>query len=127
MLKRISKVNDIKITDVSISSVFQVGDADHLVPRSRALAVQREFEYFYGDEGNFDLFPIFTMELPHLPVSEPVNVQRRNESAFIKVNSIKITSVAASGITQIGSNRGIDADVRVKHIRQLLDGQRQDV
>ncbi|UCZ51456.1 spore germination protein GerPE [Bacillus shivajii] len=124
MEKRMSIVHNLNVIDVTSSSILQIGDAKFITPFSRAIAVQREIETFYGAEGNFDLFPIFKMEIPQPSVVESINIQRKNETPFIKVRSIHITSVAASSVCQIGSNRLIDAESRVKHIRQLLGEER---
>jgi spore germination protein PE len=120
MLKRTSIVNHTKVINVSLSSVFQIGDSAQITPRSRALAVQRQLQLFYGNEGNFEQFPIFTIELPKPNWQENITIGRYNPSPFIKVNRINITSVAAASIYHIGSTNYVDSESRVKHIRQLL-------
>lgn len=112
-------VNHTSVTDVSLSSVFLIGDASQVTPRSRALAVQRQFQLFFTNEGNFEEFSIFTMAIPKPKMDTNLTTNRYNLSSFIKVDHIDVTSVAASSIYQIGSNNYIDAESRVKHIRQL--------
>ncbi|WP_209124638.1 spore germination protein GerPE [Alkalihalobacillus sp. BA299] len=120
MQKRISHVDFVNVTDVSTSSILQVGDSYRITPRSRALAVQRQIEFFYGDEGNFDVYPIFQIDIPKPVVTEPIRITRTNENPFIRVNNIKLIGAAASSVVHIGSNSMIDAETRVKHIRQFV-------
>lgn len=119
MIKRTSIVRHTKVISVGLSSVFQIGDATQITPRSQALAVQRQVQLFYGNEGNFEEFPIFKMGIPKPSMDMPITINRYNVSPFIKVDKIHVTSVSASGIYQIGSNNFIDAESRVKHIRQI--------
>ncbi|MGJ9383421.1 spore germination protein GerPE [Salipaludibacillus sp. CF4.18] len=127
MFKRTSVVNKVHVTDVSLNSVFEIGDSWSIKPRSNALAVQREFERFYGDEGDFDAYPIFTIPLPKTLISEHINFTRVNDSSSIYVNKIDITSASASGVLHIGSTKVIDAESRVKHIRQLQGDPNSDI
>ncbi len=120
MTRRTSMVNYTKVINVSLSSIFHIGDSAQITPRARALAVQRQLQLFYANEGNFSQFPIFTMELPKPTVQETVTINRYNPSAFIKVNRINVTSVAAASVYQIGSTNFIESESRVKHIRQIL-------
>ncbi|WP_257008256.1 spore germination protein GerPE [Bacillus sp. FJAT-45350] len=119
MSKRVSMVNNIKVTNVSSSSVFQVGDSNKVSPRSRALAVQRQVELFFSDEGNFEMFPLFTRPIPKMSFFEPISINRYNDSRFINVKNINIISAASSGVLHIGSTNDIHAEARIKHIRQL--------
>ncbi|MDT8860285.1 spore germination protein GerPE [Alkalihalobacillus sp. MEB130] len=119
MSKRISVVNLVEVEVITFSSVFEVGDAEEITPRHRAIAVQREKELFYGREGNFNQFPLFSRVIPKPQMNGNLTISRRNESHFIKVHNVDITSISAASIAQIGSNRLIDAEARVKHIRQL--------
>lgn len=121
MFKRTSNVKNINVTNVSFSSVFEIGDSCHITPRSKVFAVQREYELFYSDEGNLKTYPIFTMPLPKPMSDESVNFMKYNESFAINVNNIDIIAVSGSGVLHIGSTKTIDSESRTKHIRQLLD------
>ncbi|MGO4886740.1 spore germination protein GerPE [Anaerobacillus sp. MEB173] len=124
MTKRISNVKNIKIIDLSFSSIFQVGDSVQLTPHSNALAVQRTISEFYGNEGNLQHFPLFTRNIPIPIIDERLSIQRRNECSFINVNNVKIITTSGSSVVHIGSTKKIDAEARVKHIRQLVDDTR---
>ncbi|WP_280771966.1 spore germination protein GerPE [Salipaludibacillus daqingensis] len=119
MYKRTSVVKNIDVINVSNNSVFEIGDSRFMKPRTKVLAVQREYELFYGDEGNFKYYPIFTDPIPKPVVDESVHVVKYNQTSAIKVNNIDITTLSGSGISHIGSTKTIDAESRIKHIRQL--------
>ncbi|GIP33776.1 spore germination protein GerPE [Paenibacillus sp. J2TS4] len=121
---RISVVGLLRAKDIEFSSIVQIGDSLRLTPESLIFAVQRNRTFYYGREGEDLDYPIFRDPIPSPPRREPVNVRFINESPFIKVGAIDIQGVSVSGIVQIGSNQGIDAESRVKHIRQfILEGK----
>lgn len=117
--KRTSVVNEAHINSIGTSSVFEIGDCTHIHALSRALAVQREREYFFGNEGHFADYDIFSQDIPFLPITESMAHETIQLHPFIKVNTIKITAIAASSVVQIGSNKHIHAESRIKHIRHL--------
>lgn len=121
MVKRISSVNTINIQSVAIGGVFLIGDSQLTIPRSKALAVQREEQIFFDEEGDLSEYSIFNRDLEAPSVTERINIQRINQSPIIHVNHIDIIGVSTSAVFQIGSTGFIDADSRVKHIRQLND------
>ncbi|SDH49734.1 spore germination protein GerPE [Alteribacillus bidgolensis] len=121
MSKRTSIVKTLKVTDVTTSSVFEIGDAVNIRASSKAFAVQREHELFFTNEGDFEDYPIFTQEISKPIIDEQLNIHRYNDSPYIKVNKINVIGVAASGVFQIGSTKNIENQSRVKHIRQLSD------
>lgn len=117
---RISRVNDINLHSLSFSSYFHIGDSYFINAKSRALAVKREFPRFYGKEGNFSEFPIFSMQYPMPVITERVNMSVSNPNPNIFVNHIKVKGVSSSSVLQVGSSQTICAEVRIKHTRQLL-------
>ncbi|MEA3322235.1 MAG: spore germination protein GerPE [Bacillota bacterium] len=117
---RISRVNDINLHSLSFSSYFHIGDSYYINAKSRALAVKREFPRFYGSEGNFSEYPIFSMKSPTPVITERVNMSVNNVNPNICVNSIKIKGVSSSSVLQIGSSNTICGESRVKQTRQLL-------
>lgn len=125
MIKRTSIVNYTKVNSVGLGSVLQIGDSVQIKPLTRALAIQRQVQLFYGNEGDFEAFPIFTMEIPKFDTVENIIVKRHNPTSFIKVNQIKVTSVSSASVYHIGSSTNIDAESRIKHIRQLERGYKE--
>lgn len=121
MLQRISCVDQIKIDAVSFSSILQIGDSEQIQALSRALAVQREAEVFFDNEGNFAAFPIFSETIPFQPaVEENVVFSTHNLNPVLKVRNIDILGASSSSVVHLGNSCNIAMEARVKHIRQLL-------
>jgi spore germination protein PE len=119
MLRRISNVDRFEVMIVSFSSIIQVGDSRIVNAFSRAMAIQRETEFFYGNEGNFPSYSVFKRPIPFQPITEPISVQTYNMSPVIKVKNIDIIGISSSSILHIGSSCNVSMEARVKHIRQL--------
>lgn len=120
MLQRTSWVDTINVNIVSFASVIQIGDSQIINGLNRALAVQREAEVFYGNEGDFSSYPIFREPIPLPSIDEPFTFLRHNQSPLIKVNKIDIIAVSNSSMLHVGNSRHVYEEVRVMHVRQLL-------
>ncbi|QED47184.1 spore germination protein GerPE [Cytobacillus dafuensis] len=120
MFRRTSIVDEIKIDTFFYSSIFQIGDSSIIQGFSRALAVQREQEIFYGNEGNFNVYPVFTKPIPFQPVEISIPMYTENLNPIIKVHHLDIVGVSVSSIIHIGSSNHVSMETRIKHIRQLL-------
>ena len=116
-------VKAINLKSVGISATFQIGDIKTIKPRTKIIAVQREIPIYYGDEGNFNSFPIFSKSIPKPVIHEEININRVNLNPFIQVDTIHVLGVSSSGVFQVGSNDYIDSEARTKNIRQLLQGE----
>jgi spore germination protein PE len=123
MLQRSSVVNAIKVNSASFASTIQLGDSHIINGFSRALAVQREAEVFYGNEGNFLTYPVFSEPIPLLPITEKMTISTHNTLPVIKVNTISILAMSSSAILHVGNSENISLEARVKHIRQLLHAE----
>lgn len=121
MITRTSVVNSLQVDSISFSSIIQIGDSSYIQGSSRAIAVQREKELFFGNEGDFNSYPIFLKPIHVIPMNESISIQTQNLKPMIKVNHINIIGISASSVFQIGSNESINMESRVKHIRHLLD------
>jgi spore germination protein PE len=118
-MKRLSIVGTIKINGMLFSSLLQIGDNAIIEAQSRVFAVQRETARFWGREGRFDMYPIFTRPVPRPPEWDEVAMSVDNLGSFIQVGHVRILSLSTSAIMQVGSNRVIQAESRVKNIRQF--------
>lgn len=128
MLQRISNVDKLKVMILSYSSIIQLGDSCITNGYSRALAVQREAEVFYGNEGNFPSYSVFTKPIPLPPINEQITTFTHNLKPVIKVHDIDIIGISSSSILHVGNTRNVSMEVRIKHIRQEnLEGHEQDV
>lgn len=120
MFQRTACVDRIKVDSVSFSSIFQIGDSQQIQALSRAIAVQREAEIFFGNEGSFAAYSIFSEQIPYLPVDENISSSTQNLNPMLKVRNIEIMGASSSSIVHLGNSCHISMEARVKHIRQLL-------
>lgn len=128
MLQRLSSVDFLNVMVASYSSIIQVGDSVKLHGFSRALAVQREAEIFYGNEGNFPSFNISSRPIVLQPITEDISFTVHNPKPLIKVKNIDIIGISNSSVLHVGNTKDVSMEARVKHIRQLLStGHEQDM
>lgn len=119
MLSRLSSVQQLNVKIASFSAVIQIGDSTFVNSFSRALAVQREEEIFFGTEGSYNAYSIFSEEIPFTPIKENILMYRHNLNPVIKVSSIDLIGVTAASVLHIGNTCHVQLEARVKHIRQL--------
>lgn len=120
MLQRTSVVDVLKINSASFASTVQLGDSRIINGASRALAVQREADVFFGNEGNFSAYSVFTEPIPFQPITENITKVTHNLNPLIKVNKISILALSSSAILQVGNSEKVSLEARIKHIRQLF-------
>ena len=102
MLHHVSVVQNVSIISLGITAVFQVGDANQMELKSRALAVHREIPCYIKDEGRLDAFEIFTDEYITIPKrTTDVKLNIVNECPFIEVNNVELRTLLNSGCFQI--------------------------
>jgi spore germination protein PE len=112
----------------SFSSILQLGDSCIINGFSRALAVQREAEIFFGNEGNMSSYSITTKPIPFLPINEALYFTAHNTNPLIKVQNMDIIGFSNSSILHVGNTKNVSLEARVKHIRhELLLGHEQDL
>lgn len=121
MLKRISKVREINVQIVSFSSHLQIGDCKNIYAVSHSLAVKRDQELFFGNEGNLQDFTVFSMPLTLPPITEKLIYRKQNSCGSIFVKDIHTLGVSSSSIIQIGSNDQITLESRRKEIRHITE------
>ncbi|CAM4008582.1 MULTISPECIES: spore germination protein GerPE [Bacillus cereus group] len=121
MLHHVSIVQNVSIVSLGIAAVFQVGDANQMELKSRALAVHREFPCYIKDEGRLDAFEIFTDEHITIPKrTTDVNLNIVNECPFIEVNNVELRTLLNSGGFQIGNVDYVFNNSRIMQIRQYI-------
>ncbi|MDQ0198135.1 spore germination protein GerPE [Neobacillus ginsengisoli] len=126
MFQRTSCVDDIRVKIVSFASTVQLGDSCIINGLSRAIAVQREVEIEYGNEGNFSVYPVFTEPIPFQPITESLAYTPRNLNPIIKVNNIGIIGMSSASILHVGNSQHVSMETRIKHIRQLLPHEEEE-
>lgn len=128
MLERLSNVDHVEVMVASFSSILQLGDSCIVDSFSRALAVQREAEIFFANEGNLPSFPVTTKPIPLIPVNETLSFRAHNINPVIKVHNIEVIGFSNASVLHIGNTKKVSMEARVKHIRQLLPyGHEQDI
>jgi len=120
MFVRTSIVDTLKLNTLSFSSIVEIGDSIYIQGFSRALAVQREKDIFFGNEGNFNVFPAFSKNPRFEAIDENFSMYQEQLNPIIKVNSIDIIGVSAASIIHIGSSKHISMESKVAHLRHLL-------
>lgn len=116
---RTTKVNSLKVTASTFSSVIQIGDSTHAKPLTRAIAVQQvggikaEEPFDYPNYRIFQLPQLVSFPEPNLTMK---TINHRNQ---IVANNITLTALAASSILHLGNSKHINAEARIKHIRIL--------
>ncbi|MCH4567408.1 MULTISPECIES: spore germination protein GerPE [Bacillus] len=121
MLHHVSVVQNVSIISLGITAVFQVGDANQMELKSRALAVHREIPCYIKDEGRLDAFEIFTDEhitIPKRTTNVKLNIV--NECPFIEVNNVELRTLLNSGCFQIGNVDYVFNNSRIMQIRQYI-------
>ena len=121
MLHHVSIVQNVSIVSLGIADVFQVGDANQMELKSRAIAVHREIPCYIRGEGSFDAFEIFTDEHITIPKrTTDVKLNIVNECPFIEVNNVELRTLLNSGGFQIGNVDYIFNNSRIMQIRQYI-------
>ncbi|HDR7377052.1 spore germination protein GerPE [Bacillus toyonensis] len=121
MLHHVSIVQNVSIISLGIAAVFQVGDANQMELKSRALAVHREFPCYIKGEGRLDAFEIFTDEYITIPKrTTDVKLNIINECPFIEVNNVELRTLLNSGGFQIGNVDYVFNNSRIMQIRQYI-------
>ncbi|WP_242265856.1 spore germination protein GerPE [Bacillus cereus group sp. BfR-BA-01327] len=121
MLHHVSIVQNVSIVSLGIAAVFQVGDANQMELKSRAIAVHREIPCYIRREGSFDAFEIFTDEHITIPKrTTDVKLNIVNECPFIEVNNVELRTLLNSGGFQIGNVDYVFNNSRIMQIRQYI-------
>jgi len=121
MLHHVSVVQNVSIISLGIAAVFQVGDANQMELKSRALAVHREIPCYIKGEGSLDSFEIFTDEHITIPKrTTDVKLNIINECPFIEVNNVELRTLLNSGCFQIGNVDYVFNNSRIMQIRQYI-------
>ncbi|MEK3887428.1 spore germination protein GerPE [Bacillus sp. FSL K6-3431] len=128
MCKRNSFIKNVDIKSIELGSVMQVGDSVQLSPMSNVIAVNREVEVFYGNEGNFQLIPLFSepIPIPVAPYTLPT-INKYNELPDIRIGTIAIKGISASAILHVGNIENAVLESRIWHQRQLTKSNDQNI
>lgn len=120
MFKRISNVSYIHVNVAVSGSVVQIGDSKEIYGDAKALAVVREKPRFWGQEGDFQQFPIFTTPVPFTGDLQPLLMKKQNLSSQIRVGKVCIERISGASLLHIGSNEHANVESRLKYIRHII-------
>ncbi|MCX8001002.1 MAG: spore germination protein GerPE [Anoxybacillus mongoliensis] len=124
-MSRLSIVHFLRANAVVFSSVVQIGDSQEIRLSARALAVQRQLEYVDSQEFPL-LFPIFIKPIPTPPIdAEPLCRHTLHNCPLIAVHSVRVIGISSTSVVHIGSTKTVEAESRVKHIRQLTERRKE--
>ncbi|MDY0406207.1 spore germination protein GerPE [Virgibacillus sp. 179-BFC.A HS] len=118
MQKRTSQVDNIYVTAVAFSGIFNIGDANFAAPSSKALSLQKSAAVFDKKyDVDFSNFPIFYRGTKQLALANNVTKNTFACSGKIHVGNINVRDVTQTGIVQIGCLEHAASESRVMHIR----------
>lgn len=117
---RFSVVTSFTLRSLLNAATIQIGDCLVLAPRSNVIAIARQLPIFSEYEADPLDNPIFRLPIPLPVITEEIRMTRENKNPYIRTGHVSIIGVSTSAIVQIGSNKRIDAEARVKHLRQFL-------
>ncbi|MEI5906488.1 spore germination protein GerPE [Bacillus spongiae] len=119
-MSRYSFVDGVKVRSIVFSSLVQAGDTQYLNGNARVLAVQREKECFFGNEGDhLSQFRVFNEPIPFLSAPIPTEFSKIDLTPAIRVGVIDVIGASTVGIIHIGNIGDVRLESRIKHIRQL--------
>jgi spore germination protein PE len=121
---RTATVGFLRIISVAQAGIVQLGDRAETKAKLRALAVQRKEDHLTAGEVYFEAYEIFSRPLPILIDSEFDNAQgielfRTNCAPNITVGYIQVIASGSAASIQIGNGVNLNAESRIKHIRQF--------
>ena len=120
--KRVSVVRSIHITATELSSIVQIGDSRFVRPRSQVFALQRQVPVFWDHEGDFSKLDAFNIPIPQIDAEPENTLKIEHRNPVIRVDHVKITGLSISAVFQVGANERIDAEARVMHVRNFIEG-----
>lgn len=118
MYRRISIVQSTKVIGIREAATFHIGDSIGYDPKFRGFSLNRITTSFQGNEGDFSE-STFYEPIPKPVMTENVRMNKYDEFPFIRVGMVKIIGIANSSVYQIGSTKIINAEARVRHVRQF--------
>ncbi|MBS4218039.1 spore germination protein GerPE [Bacillus sp. FJAT-49711] len=119
MWGRNSVVQHILVYSILSDAVLEIGDSVLIRSSTKALAVQRQQELYFGKEADYKPRVWFEqIPIPPLPIPPPY-IRKYHENPNIYVGRISIKGISTASVVQIGNTEHVHKESRVDHIRQL--------
>lgn len=116
---RLAVIGTVDVNAVNDASVVQFGDSRDTVLIDSAIALQRRYANFQGDETRFASYPIFSLPAPPNPWPVDGMLISRSQGNRIEVGAIRVLSIRASSYLQAGCLERMETDSRILNIRQF--------
>ncbi|PPA72372.1 spore germination protein GerPE [Jeotgalibacillus proteolyticus] len=115
-----SRIGNLHITTTASNAVIQIGDTCRVDSNARVIAVQRQREFFYGEEAPFSNYEIFST-----PPAPPRHLLDHClcQPSINTVGSLRLVGLANSSVLHVGNSEHIRMVSRVKHIRHFHGNQ----
>lgn len=117
--KRTSSVKHLSVNSIVYSAAVEIGDSSSIHSLTRALALQREGEIFFGNEHDFSAYSVFHEPFFVEPENISLHFEKKAMNPYIKVQRLKVNALSTSAVLQIGSTKNVSLETRLKHIRHL--------
>ncbi|WP_050614269.1 spore germination protein GerPE [Bacillus testis] len=119
MLSRSSHVRQLKIVNIGLSSIMQIGDTSYIDASSQALAVQQDTSYLEDDPDQFENYSVFRYRSPLPVIFEPIHMITNNKCLRINVDLLQVVGMASCSIVHVGNVRHARTATRILNIRRL--------
>lgn len=116
---RTTKLTNLYINRIYESAAMICGESGNIVSKSCGINVQKE-KITSEDEVEFSDYAIFQQEIPHWVDDNEVEmtITTEQQESIIRIDSVRILSVRAGSTFQVGANRTMDLESRLKLIKE---------
>lgn len=116
---RTSQLLNVYINRIKDSSIFICGESGKLISKSCRINVQRDPSISKDEEVEFSDYLMFQRQIPPWIENEEeeLSMLTDNTGSVIRGDSIKILSISEGTTFQVGCNRTIDLENRLKMIK----------
>ncbi|WP_054957851.1 spore germination protein GerPE [Paenibacillus dakarensis] len=116
---RASQVENLYILNISDSSIMICGETGRVMSKSVGVYIQNAAAN-EEDEKDYSNHSYFTKGIPAWPEDDEADTWMSSDSSesVIQVKSVKILSLCAGAACQVGSNRTVDLESRLKWIQK---------
>ncbi|MGM1044617.1 MAG: spore germination protein GerPE [Bacillota bacterium] len=113
------------INSILNSSIFICGESESIMSKSFKINVQIDASKSKDEEVEYGDYPMFQRQIPQWMENdeEKLTISTDNTGSVIRGGSIKILSISEGTTFQVGCNRTIDLENRLKMIKEVSSPQ----
>lgn len=130
---RTSHLSNLYIHNISDSSALICGDTGNLMSKSNAIRIQKSSTDTEEEEEEVEVefsdYSLFQLKIPQWEEEDDEEedmITTVNTSSMIRVSCIKILSISDGTTFQVGSNRTMDLESRIKMIDGISNTEPSD-